>query len=360
MEHGNHGSGMRDHSDFSEFEQVPFMELLYSPPSVDDVEHHHNSNGSSWGLPASNYNFSHQKSSLNQFISPIPIPSSYAVACNYAPLNHLSSIPPPDQNQFNFETKLNILSPIENLTVEKPADDGYNWRKYGQKQLKDGKYPKSYYKCTSPSCPVKKTIERSSEGNITDITYQGQHNHGAVRQIESCEDGEEEIVVSKSDQERMSGSVDSDGLGNSEVIIDSTADSEIDKHSKDDSSGSSSSGNKKKEQKIIFETRSEVDLIDDGFRWRKYGQKSVKGNPHPRSYYKCTHLHCNVRKQIERASRDPKIVLTTYEGKHMHDPTPSARAISSHDAIQPTMVSEKTTNRLMNDAREHARYGSSA
>lgn len=54
---------------------------------------------------------------------------------------------------------------------------------------------------------------------------------------------------------------------------------------KDESSGSSSSGSKKKEQKIIFETRSEVDLIDDGFRWRKYGQKSVKGNPHPRYNY---------------------------------------------------------------------------
>jgi WRKY DNA -binding domain len=47
--------------------------------------------------------------------------------------------------------------------------------------------------------------------------------------------------------------------------------------------GSSSSGSKRREPKIIFETRSEVDLIDDGYRWRKYGQKSVKGNPHPRS-----------------------------------------------------------------------------
>lgn len=67
-----------------------------------------------------------------------------------------------------------------------------------------------------------------------------------------------------------------------------------------------------------------------------------------------------MRKQIERASRDPKIVLTTYEGKHTHDPAPFARAIRSHDTIQPivshfeaTMVSEKTTNRLMNEAREH-------
>lgn len=162
-------------------------------------------------------------------MSPISIPTSSYATCSYTPLNHLSSIQPLDQNQFNFEAKSN-LSPIENLAVEKPEDDGYNWRKYGQKQLKDGKYPKSYYKCTSPSCPVKKTIERSSEGHITDITYQGRHNHGAVRQIESCEN-EEENVVSKSDQERMSGSVDSDEMGNSEVIIDS-ADSEIDNNSK--------------------------------------------------------------------------------------------------------------------------------
>jgi hypothetical protein len=35
-------------------------------------------------------------------------------------------------------------------------------------------------------------------------------------------------------------------------------------------------------QRIIVQTNSEVDLLDDGYRWRKYGQKVVKGNPHPR------------------------------------------------------------------------------
>lgn len=81
-----------------------------------------------------------------------------------------------------------------------------------------------------------------------------------------------------------------------------------------------------------------------------------------RSYYKCTHVQCNVRKQIERASRDPNIVLTTYEGKHTHDPTPStARAVNSHDMIQPVVshfelsnVFEKPDRLMMNDAREHA------
>lgn len=63
--------------------------------------------------------------------------------------------------------------------VDKPADDGYNWRKYGQKQVKGSEYPRSYYKCTHPSCPVKKKVERSVDGQVTEIIYKGQHNHQA-------------------------------------------------------------------------------------------------------------------------------------------------------------------------------------
>lgn len=32
----------------------------------------------------------------------------------------------------------------------------------------------------------------------------------------------------------------------------------------------------------VVQTLSEVDLVNDGYRWRKYGQKLVKGNPNPR------------------------------------------------------------------------------
>lgn len=33
---------------------------------------------------------------------------------------------------------------------------------------------------------------------------------------------------------------------------------------------------------MVVQTVSEVDILDDGYRWRKYGQKVVKGNPNPR------------------------------------------------------------------------------
>jgi WRKY transcription factor 33 len=59
----------------------------------------------------------------------------------------------------------------------RPSDDGYNWRKYGQKQVKGSENPRSYYKCSFPGCLTKKKVERSPEGQVTEIVYKGTHNH---------------------------------------------------------------------------------------------------------------------------------------------------------------------------------------
>ncbi|XP_052190811.1 probable WRKY transcription factor 45 [Diospyros lotus] len=81
--------------------------------------------------------------------------------------------------------------------------------------------------------------------------------------------------------------------------------------------------NKKAEAKIrkprfAFQTRTQVDILEDGYRWRKYGQKAVKNNKFPRSYYRCSHQGCSVKKQIQRQSPDEGVVVTTYEGVHTH------------------------------------------
>ncbi|EFJ25033.1 hypothetical protein SELMODRAFT_56731, partial [Selaginella moellendorffii] len=173
----------------------------------------------------------------------------------------------------------------------RPSEDGFNWRKYGQKQVKGSEFPRSYYKCTSSGCPVKKKVERSQDGQVTEIVYKGEHNH--PRPQKSRRGGGAGAGSSR---------IDSGGGAREAAAVQRTI----------------------REPRVVVQTPSEIDILDDGYRWRKYGQKIVKGNPYPRSYYKCTNVGCPVRKHVERASNDPKSVITTYEGKHNHD-VPAAK-----------------------------------
>ncbi|XP_002467677.2 probable WRKY transcription factor 4 [Sorghum bicolor] len=244
-------------------------------------------------------------------------------------------------------------------TFDKPADDGYNWRKYGQKAVKGGEYPRSYYKCTHASCPVKKKVERSAEGYITQIIYRGQHNHqrppkrrskdggGLLNEADDFHENEDTSTRSEPGSQDHSGkhegsndgiagpSVSRRGEGHEQLSGSSDSDEERDDEQRAGNGDPGYANANRRHvptpaQRIIVQTNSEVDLLDDGYRWRKYGQKVVKGNPHPRSYYKCTYQGCDVKKHIERSSQDPKAVITTYEGKHSHD-VPAARN-SSHAA----------------------------
>uniref|UniRef100_A0A0E0DF81 WRKY transcription factor WRKY24 n=1 Tax=Oryza meridionalis TaxID=40149 RepID=A0A0E0DF81_9ORYZ len=307
------------------------------------------------------------------------------------------------------------------------AEDGYSWRKYGQKQVKHSEYPRSYYKCTHASCAVKKKVERSHEGHVTEIIYKGTHNHpkpAASRrppvhpppppttttptptplppgdaQADHAPDGGGGSTPAGAGQAgaewHNGGVVGGEGLdatsspsvpgelcestasmqvhdgaaaaqlGESPEGVDVTSavSDEVDRDDKaahvlplaggvgvaaaaDDESDElerkrrkldscatmdmSTASRAVREPRVVIQTTSEVDILDDGYRWRKYGQKVVKGNPNPRSYYKCTHPGCLVRKHVERASHDLKSVITTYEGKHNHE-VPAARN-SGHPA----------------------------
>ena len=33
---------------------------------------------------------------------------------------------------------------------------------------------------------------------------------------------------------------------------------------------------------IAIRTKTQLEILDDGFKWRKYGKKKVKSNPNPR------------------------------------------------------------------------------
>jgi WRKY transcription factor 33 len=221
---------------------------------------------------------------------------------------------------------------------QKSNNDGFNWRKYGQKQVKASENPRSYYKCTHPNCPVKKKVEKSlTDGRVTEIVYKGEHNHpkpvstrrnsGSTQPVRAYGDhgfgtGSDATPENSSasfgfEEKEMSSQLSSDGFDGNEW--------NSKRKREDESEGMSVSGSgPHKEPRVVVQTTSDVDILDDGYRWRKYGQKVVKGNPNPRSYYKCTTSGCPVRKHVERAAHDIRSVITTYEGKHNHD-LPSGR-----------------------------------
>ncbi|KAM7507122.1 hypothetical protein LguiA_017575 [Lonicera macranthoides] len=63
-----------------------------------------------------------------------------------------------------------------------------------------------------------------------------------------------------------------------------------------------------------------ADIPPDDYSWRKYGQKPIKGSPHPRGYYKCSSVRgCPARKHVERALDDATMLIVTYEGEHNHN-----------------------------------------
>ncbi|CAH2077880.1 unnamed protein product [Thlaspi arvense] len=294
------------------------------------------------------------------------------------PRRSLDSTVEPDESQDYEQTQPGGLG--DSAPSGAAADDGYNWRKYGQKLVKGSEYPRSYYKCTHPNCEVRKKVERSREGHITEIIYAKAHNHpkpppnrrsgigssgtGLDMQIDGAEQEgfagtNENIewtspVSAELEYGSLSGSMqvqcgtqfghgdaaadaffkdDDEEERTSHMSVPLGYEGEVDesesKRRKLEAYATEMSGSTRasREPKVVVQTTSDIDILEDGYRWRKYGQKVVKGNPNPRSYYKCTANGCIVTKHVERASDDLASVLTTYIGKHTHE-VPAARSNS--------------------------------
>ncbi|MCD7471425.1 transcription factor [Datura stramonium] len=302
-----------------------------------------------------------------------------------------------------------------NIITSSSSDDGYTWRKYGQKTVKGSEFPRSYYKCTQQNCLVKKKVERSPDGQITEIIYKGEHNHHKSQPPRRAVTNSNSYSLAEISKKNIEGNGGSSIWKNmqfgsnkdvralertpSAPVLTEVSDSLMLNHQKinmnvfesaettpepsstlascDDedededraTEGSTSLGDdvddnefehKKRrrefysaevsllsrttrEPRIVVQIESEIDILDDGYRWRKYGQKVVKGNPNPRSYYKCTSAGCPVRKHVERAPDNQKSVITTYEGKHNHE-VPSANKTNGIAAAAGNQVSASTIN----------------
>ncbi|KAK9757850.1 hypothetical protein RND81_01G190200 [Saponaria officinalis] len=69
--------------------------------------------------------------------------------------------------------------------------------------------------------------------------------------------------------------------------------------------------------------------LNDGYSWRKYGQKEILGAKFPRNYYRCTHRttkSCLATKQVQQSNNNPSIYQVMYKGEHTCYPSPSPNA----------------------------------
>ncbi|KAK0590183.1 hypothetical protein LWI29_023681 [Acer saccharum] len=75
----------------------------------------------------------------------------------------------------------------------------------------------------------------------------------------------------------------------------------------------------KKRKPMARSTKIVKEGAEDGYSWRKYGQKDIVGAKHPRSYYRCAYrntMNCWATKQMQRLDEDPTMLEVTYRGVH--------------------------------------------
>ncbi|KAL4556972.1 hypothetical protein LXL04_035142 [Taraxacum kok-saghyz] len=61
-----------------------------------------------------------------------------------------------------------------------------------------------------------------------------------------------------------------------------------------------------------------VDKIEDGYAWRKYGQKEILNATFPRCYFRCTYKNegCKALKQVQKLEDGSQMFHVTYYGHH--------------------------------------------
>ncbi|OIW02533.1 hypothetical protein TanjilG_12847 [Lupinus angustifolius] len=91
-----------------------------------------------------------------------------------------SSSPRPRKCRRNDSVKKTMMVPAPEVgNTEIPPEDGFTWRKYGQKEILGSKYPRGYYRCTHQKlygCQAKKQVQKlDHNSNIFEVTYRGEH-----------------------------------------------------------------------------------------------------------------------------------------------------------------------------------------
>ncbi|KAF5785388.1 putative transcription factor WRKY family [Helianthus annuus] len=89
-------------------------------------------------------------------------------------------------------------------------------------------------------------------------------------------------------------------------------------------------GTYKRRKNVSTITKVITTLIDDGYAWRKYGQKTIFNSKYQRNYYRCSHKieqGCQATKQVQKIDDKPSKYKITYDGVHTCNNLQSATQI---------------------------------
>uniref|UniRef100_A0A0D9VX28 WRKY domain-containing protein n=1 Tax=Leersia perrieri TaxID=77586 RepID=A0A0D9VX28_9ORYZ len=72
-------------------------------------------------------------------------------------------------------------------------------------------------------------------------------------------------------------------------------------------------------------------MPEDGYEWKKYGQKFIKNIQKNRSYFRCRDQRCGAKKKVEWHPHDPTLNLrVVYDGAHHHGSPSSSSAAAAN------------------------------
>ncbi|XP_020244425.1 probable WRKY transcription factor 34 [Asparagus officinalis] len=76
---------------------------------------------------------------------------------------------------------------LSNVVItSSPFGGGYQWRKYGQKNIQNSKHPRCYYRCTyAPYCEAKKQVRQKNSSYPPDYEVIFINEHSCIAQMDS-------------------------------------------------------------------------------------------------------------------------------------------------------------------------------
>eukprot|EP01105_Mastigella_eilhardi_P019886 TRINITY_DN469_c0_g1_i1.p1 TRINITY_DN469_c0_g1~~TRINITY_DN469_c0_g1_i1.p1 ORF type:complete len:485 (-),score=82.50 TRINITY_DN469_c0_g1_i1:80-1534(-) len=205
--------------------------------------------------------------------------------------------------------------------------DGFEWHKCGQKVQPLLDICCGSYECAHPSCTAtKQCATRLTDGSVLFVDYKGEHDHTSADEATS-----QQIAITLTTTVEVTASpalltpatpvttspVTTPTLSPTTTPVMPAPSTPVCSEGAPAHPPSAENCDSSATQTPLPRAYNNLVALDDGYSWRKYGQKFVSGNKYPRNYYRCTTKNCGVKKQVERIGDR---LVTTYDGTHNHEP----------------------------------------